>query len=309
MKGKVIGILVILALILIYIGTGTYQVGPSEVALIKTFGKYTHTAGPGMHFHMPVPFQSHVIVDVESLRKIEIGFRTVSDRYGKVSYESVPSESLMITGDGNIVSVEAVIQYKIKDPVAFAFNILSDEALVRFTTESVLRENVAMVTIDEVLTVGRDKIAMDTAKRVQEILDRYNAGIKVENVLLQEVAPPDEVLEAFDDVNNAKQDKERLINEANKYANDVVPRSEGQAQKALKEAQAYANEVYLRAKGDVERFLKIYKEYKKAPEVMKARLLYDAMEKFLSSSTVLVNLDNETIKLLDLQKMLRGEGK
>ncbi len=309
MKGKVIGILVILALILIYIGTGTYQVGPSEVALIKTFGKYTHTAGPGMHFHMPVPFQSHVIVDVESLRKIEIGFRTVSDRYGKVSYESVPSESLMITGDGNIVSVEAVIQYKIKDPVAFAFNILSDEALVRFTTESVLRENVAMVTIDEVLTVGRDKIAMDTAKRVQEILDRYNAGIKVENVLLQEVAPPDEVLEAFDDVNNAKQDKERLINEANKYANDVVPRSEGQAQKALKEAQAYANEVYLRAKGDVKRFLKIYKEYKKAPEVMKARLLYDAMEKFLSSSTVLVNLDNETIKLLDLQKMLRGEGK
>jgi len=308
-KGKVIGILVILALILIYIGTGTYQVGPSEVALIKTFGKYTHTAGPGMHFHMPVPFQSHVIVDVESLRKIEIGFRTVSDRYGKVSYESVPSESLMITGDGNIVSVEAVIQYKIKDPVAFAFNILSDEALVRFTTESVLRENVAMVTIDEVLTVGRDKIAMDTAKRVQEILDRYNAGIKVENVLLQEVAPPDEVLEAFDDVNNAKQDKERLINEANKYANDVVPRSEGQAQKALKEAQAYANEVYLRAKGDVKRFLKIYKEYKKAPEVMKARLLYDAMEKFLSSSTVLVNLDNETIKLLDLQKMLRGEGK
>ena len=309
MKGKIIGILVIVALILIYLGTGTYQVGPSEVALVKTFGKYTHTVGPGMHLHMPVPFQTHVKVDVESLRKIEIGFRTVNDRYGKVSYESVPSESLMITGDGNIVSVEAVIQYKIKDPAAFAFNILSDEALVRFTTESVLRENVAMVTIDEVLTVGRDKIAMDTAKRVQQILDRYNAGIKVENVLLQEVAPPDEVLEAFDDVNNAKQDKERLINEANKYANDVVPRSEGQAQKALKEAQAYANEVYLRAKGDAERFLKIYKEYRKAPKVMEARLLYDAMERFLSSSTVLVNLDSETLKLLDLQKMLRGEGK
>jgi len=308
-KGKIIGILVIVALILIYLGTGTYQVGPSEVALVKTFGKYTHTVGPGMHLHMPVPFQTHVKVDVESLRKIEIGFRTVNDRYGKVSYESVPSESLMITGDGNIVSVEAVIQYKIKDPAAFAFNILSDEALVRFTTESVLRENVAMVTIDEVLTVGRDKIAMDTAKRVQQILDRYNAGIKVENVLLQEVAPPDEVLEAFDDVNNAKQDKERLINEANKYANDVVPRSEGQAQKALKEAQAYANEVYLRAKGDAERFLKIYKEYRKAPKVMEARLLYDAMERFLSSSTVLVNLDSETLKLLDLQKMLRGEGK
>ena len=309
MKGKIIVILIVLILIFIYLGTGVYQVGPSEVALVKTFGKYTHTVGPGMHFHMPVPFQSHVIVDVESLRKIEIGFRTVSDRYGKVSYESVPSESLMITGDGNIVSVEAVIQYKIKDPIAFAFNILSDEALVRFTTESVLRENVAMVTIDEVLTIGRDRIAMDTAKRVQQILDRYNAGIKVENVLLQEVAPPDEVLEAFDDVNNAKQDKERLINEANRYANDVVPRSEGQAQKVLKEAQAYANEVYLRAEGDAERFLKIYKEYRKAPKVMEARLLYDAMERFLSSSTVIVNLDSETLKFLDLQKMLRGEGK
>jgi len=308
-KGKIIVILIVLILIFIYLGTGVYQVGPSEVALVKTFGKYTHTVGPGMHFHMPVPFQSHVIVDVESLRKIEIGFRTVSDRYGKVSYESVPSESLMITGDGNIVSVEAVIQYKIKDPIAFAFNILSDEALVRFTTESVLRENVAMVTIDEVLTIGRDRIAMDTAKRVQQILDRYNAGIKVENVLLQEVAPPDEVLEAFDDVNNAKQDKERLINEANRYANDVVPRSEGQAQKVLKEAQAYANEVYLRAEGDAERFLKIYKEYRKAPKVMEARLLYDAMERFLSSSTVIVNLDSETLKFLDLQKMLRGEGK
>ncbi|MCD6449082.1 MAG: FtsH protease activity modulator HflK [Thermotogaceae bacterium] len=309
MRGKIIGIFIVLVLILIYLGTGVYQVGPSEVALIKTFGKYTHTSGPGMHFHLPVPFQTHVIVDVESIRKIEIGFRTVNDRYGKVTYESVPAESLMITGDGNIVSVEAVIQYKINDPVAFAFNILSDEDLVRFTTESVLRENVAMVKIDEVLTVGRDKIAMDTAKRVQQILDKYNAGIIVENVLLQEVAPPDEVLEAFDDVNNAKQDKERLINEANKYANDVVPKSEGQAQKILKEAQAYANEVYLRAKGDVERFLKVYKEYKKAPEVMKARLLYDAMERFLSASTVLVNLDSETLKILDLQKMLRGDGK
>ncbi|HHC19328.1 MAG TPA: HflK protein, partial [Euryarchaeota archaeon] len=120
MRGKIIGIFIVLVLILIYLGTGVYQVGPSEVALIKTFGKYTHTSGPGMHFHLPVPFQTHVIVDVESIRKIEIGFRTVNDRYGKVTYESVPAESLMITGDGNIVSVEAVIQYKINDPVAFA---------------------------------------------------------------------------------------------------------------------------------------------------------------------------------------------
>jgi len=306
-KGKAIWITIVVIAILVYLGTGVYQVGPSEVALVKTFGKYTYTAGPGIHLHLPYPFQSHVKVDVESLRKIDIGFRTLTDRYGNVRYESVPSEALMITGDGNIVSVEAVIQYKVKDPVAFAFNIINDESLVRFTTESVLRENVAMVPIDEVLTVGRDKIAMETARRVQKILDEYKAGIKVENVLLQEVTPPEEVLAAFDDVNNAKQDKEKLINEARRYANDVVPKAKGQAQKIIKEAEGYASEIYLRAQGDAKRFLKVLEEYGKAPEVMKKRLLYDALEKILSSSTVLINLDSGVIKILDLQKILRGE--
>ena len=307
MKRKLIWISIALIAVVVYLGSGVYQVGPSEVALVKTFGKYTSTTGPGIHFHLPYPFQSHVKVDVESLRKIDIGFRTKTDRYGKVYYESVPSEALMITGDGNIVSVEAVIQYKIKDPVAFAFNIMDDEYLVRFTTESVLRENVAMVSIDEILTVGRDKIAMETAKRVQKILDEYGAGIRVENVLLQEVTPPEEVLAAFDDVNNAKQDKEKLINEANRYANDVVPKAEGQAQKILNEAQAYANEVYLRAMGDAKRFLKVLEQYEKAPKVMEARLLYDALESILQSSTVLMNLDSGTLKIIDLNKMLRGE--
>ncbi len=307
MKGKAIWITIVVIAIMVYLGTGVYQVGPSEVGLVKTFGKYTYTVGPGIHFHLPCPFQSHVKVDVESLRKIDIGFRTLTDRYGNVRYESVPSEALMITGDGNIVSVEAVIQYKVKDPIAFAFNILNDESLVRFTTESVLRENVAMVPIDEVLTVGRDKIAMETARRVQKILDEYEAGIKVENVLLQEVTPPEEVLAAFDDVNNAKQDKEKLINEARRYANDVVPRAKGQAQKIIKEAEGYASEIHLRAQGDAKRFLKVLEEYGKAPEVMKKRLLYDALEKILSSSTVLINLDSGVIKILDLQKILRGE--
>ncbi len=309
MKKRFVTILVILVAVLIYIGTGVFQVGPSEVGLVKTFGKYTYMTGPGIHFHLPYPIQSHVIVDVASLRKIEIGFRTRVSRAGKVYYDSVPSESLMITGDGNIVSVEAVIQYKIKDPVAFAFNILSDRSLVKFTTESILRENVAMVSIDDILTVGRDKIAMETAKKVQEILDSYNAGIKVENVLLQEVAPPEKVLEAFDDVNNAKQDMERLINEARKYANDVLPKAEGKAQKIINDAQAYANEVYLKAKGDAQRFMKVLGEYQKAPAVIKKRMYYDALEKMLSSATLLVNMDDGTLKLLNLNEILRGVGK
>ncbi len=306
MKGKLIGWSILIILVVILVSTGVYQVGPSQVALVKTFGKYSYTSGPGIHFHFPFPFQSHVLVDVASIRKIEIGFRTIM-RGGRVYYQSVPSESLMITGDGNIVSVEAVIQYKVSDPVKFAFNIIRDENLVRFTTESVLRENVAMVTIDEILTVGRDRVAMETAKKVQEILNEYGVGIKVENVLLQEVTPPEEVLAAFDDVNNAKQDKERLINEARKYANDIIPKAEGNAQKMLREAEAYANETYMKAKGEAERFLKVLEEYRKAPDVTRKRMLMDTLKELLKSSDKIVDLSEGTVKLLNLNELFGGE--
>ena len=308
MKGKLIFWTVIVVLIAVLLSTGVYQVGPSEVALVKTFGKYVYTSGPGIHFHLPFPFQSHVLVDVASLRKIEIGFRTIMTR-GRVYYQSVPSESLMITGDGNIVSVEAVIQYKVSDPVKYAFSIINDEDLVRFTTESVLRENVAMVGIDDILTVGRDRVAMETAKKVQKILNDYGVGIKVENVLLQEVTPPEEVLAAFDDVNNAKQDKERAINEARKYANDVVPKAEGEAQKILREAEAYANEVYLKAKGEAERFLKVLAEYSKAPQITKKRMLLETLKEVIESSEKIVDLSEGTIKILNLNDLLGGGGK
>ncbi len=306
MKGKLVGWIVAIVVILLIVSTGVYQVGPSEVALVKTFGRYSYTSGPGIHFHMPFPIQSHVLVDVASLRKIEIGFRTVM-RGGRVYYQSVPSESLMITGDGNIVSVEAVIQYKVSDPVQFAFNIIRDENLVRFTTESVLRENVAMVSIDDILTIGRDRVAMETAKKVQKILNDYGIGIKVENVLLQEVTPPEEVLAAFDDVNNAKQDKERSINEARRYANDVVPKAEGQAQKLLREAEAYANEVYLKAEGEAKRFLKVLEEYRKAPDVTRKRMFMDTLKELLKDSEKVVDLSDGTLKLLNLNELFGGD--
>ena len=304
MRKKIL-ITVIVVVLIFYLSSGVYQVGPSEVALVKTFGRYTSSVGPGMHFHLPYPFQSHVKVDVKSVRKIEIGFRTV-----KVGvYESVPSESLMLTGDGNIVSVEAAVQYRISDPASFAFNVVRDEELVRFTAESILRQEVARVDIDTILTIGRDEVALKTKEKLQRILDEYGVGIKIDRVLLQEVAPPDEVVEAFDDVNNAKQDKERMIKEAERYYNDVVPRAQGQAEKMIREAEAYANEVYLKAKGRAERFLKVLREYEKAPEVTARRMVYEALEDFLKSSTVLVNLDDSTLKFLDAWKILGGDEK
>ncbi|OOC44144.1 FtsH protease activity modulator HflK [Thermosipho sp. 1074] len=298
--------IVLIVIILIFLGTGVYQVGPSEVALIKTFGKYTHSTGPGMHYHLPYPIQSHVIVDVETIRKEEIGFRTIESRSG-VSYRTIPEESLMLTGDGNIISVEVAVQYKIKDPVKFAFNIINGKNIVRFTTESVLRERVAVRNIDDVLTVERDKIAIETAEEVQKILDEYESGILINKVYLQEVAPPNQVVEAFDDVNNAKQDKERFINEANRYANDIVPKAEGEAEQILRKAEAYAKEKILEAEGETNRFLSVLKEYEIAPDITMKRLLIEKLEEvFSNTKNVFVLDDSGALKLLDVNELIGG---
>jgi membrane protease subunit HflK len=294
----------------IYFLTGVYQVGPSEVALLKTFGRFTSVVPSGIHYHLPYPIQSHVTVDVTTVRKIEIGFRSIQ-RGERISYQSVPQEAIMITGDNNLVSVEAVVQYRVKDPVAYAFNITEADSIVRFTTESVLREKVAMRSIDDVLTSGRDEIGFKTAQMLQEILDSYNCGIKVENVYLQEVVPPDPVVDAFDDVNNARQDKERLINEARKYANDVVPKAQGQAQEILRQAEAYAQEVYLKALGEAKRFEEVLEEYSKAPDITRKRMLLDALQSLLekSENKVFFVGNGDSLNILNISDLLKGMGK
>lgn len=294
----------------IYFLTGVYQVGPSEVTLLKTFGRFTSVVPSGIHYHLPYPIQSHVTVDVTTVRKIEIGFRSIQ-RGERISYQSVPQEAIMITGDNNLVSVEAVVQYRVKDPVAYAFNITEADSIVRFTTESVLREKVAMRSIDDVLTSGRDEIGFKTAQMLQEILDSYNCGIKVENVYLQEVVPPDPVVDAFDDVNNARQDKERLINEARKYANDVVPKAQGQAQEILRQAEAYAQEVYLKALGEAKRFEEVLEEYSKAPDITRKRMLLDALQSLLekSENKVFFVGNGDSLNILNISDLLKGMGK
>jgi len=217
MSGFVI-MFVIIVIVAVYFLSGLFFVGPGEVGLVKRFGAYTTTVGPGLHYHLPYPIESVVKVNVSELRKQELGFRTVSP--GR--YTSVKNESLMLTGDGNIVSVEAVVQYYVKDPKQFAFNLVNDEQVVRLVSEAILREEVAAASIDEVLTFERDVIAAKTAERVQDVLDQLNVGIEVKNIYLQEVSPPEQVVAAFDDVNNAKQDKEKLRNEAERYKNDLI---------------------------------------------------------------------------------------
>lgn len=305
---KYIYILIVVVIIMIYVSMGIYQVDASEVGLVKRFGRYVRTTGPGIHFHLPPPIESVTKVDVRTLRKIEIGFRTES--VPKFSYREVEQEALMMTGDNNFALVEAVIQYRVKDPVKYAFSLYSPYETVKFAMESVLRERVAQRGIDAVLTTDRDVIAIESKEKVQRILDEYDIGIKVENVKLQDVSPPNEVIDAFDDVNSARQDKEKYINEALKYQNDMIPKAQGKAQEILNEAMAYKQEVILKAQGDVARFLKIYEKYKLSPEITKKRYYIETMEEVLSKvKKVILFEGGETLKFLDIQKIIGGDGK
>lgn len=306
MKTKAIILIVAIVIVLIYFSTGIYQVDPSQVALVKTFGKYSHTTGPGIHIHAPYPFQTHVIVDVQTIRKQEIGFRTV--RPGQ--YVQKKEEALILTGDGNIVSVEAVVQFRVNDPVKFVFNVENAEELVKFTTESALREMIARRTVDEILTAERDKVSYEVHQITQQLLNEYDIGVTVINVLLQEVVPPQSVIAAFDDVNNAKQDKERYINEALKYANNLIPSVEGEARKIVLEAEAYAQQKVLQATGETQRFLSILKEYKTAPKVTETRLKIKTLEEVLPRARRIILLDgSQNITLLNLDKLIGGDGK
>ncbi len=222
--------------------------------------------GPGINYRAPFPFQSHVIVDIQSIRKEEIGFKTVEDR----KFESNEDEALMLNVDENIVSVEAVVTYKVKDPVRFAFAFVNPSSLVKFTTESILRDRISKRNVDEILTVERETVASEVKETAQKLLDKYDVGVSIINVLLQEVVPPKDVIAAFDDVNNARQDRERYINEAQRYANNLLPTVEGEAKKIVLTAEGYAQEKVLLAQGESQRFALVLQEYLKAPEITEA---------------------------------------
>ncbi|MBS3813497.1 FtsH protease activity modulator HflK, partial [Candidatus Bipolaricaulota bacterium] len=212
---------VIIALIVvIYLVQGIYQVGPSEVGLVKRFGKYVKTTGPGLHYHLPPPIEGIQKVDITSVRKVEIGYETISPPPNP-RYRIDREEALMLTGDDNIVHLELAIQYTIMDPEKLAFNVVDPEELVKEAGEAIIREEVVKRGVEEILTRQRAEIAIDTLEDLQELLKRYNTGIKIEAIKIQDAKPPEPVVPAFDDVTSAKEDKQTKINEAQAYSNDV----------------------------------------------------------------------------------------
>jgi len=286
--------LIVILVAALWLLSGIYIVEPGEVGVVKRFGAYDRTTGPGPHYHIPFPVESVLTPNVSQIQNEPIGFRTVGVKdSGGYQYKPVPEEALMLTGDDNIVDVQFVVQYQIGDPVEWLFRIQQPKTTVKAAAEAAMREVIGNKTIDSVLTSGKLEIQNTTKELLQSILDRYNSGVIVVAVQLQDVHGPKDVMEAFKDVASAMEDKNRLINEAESYQNDILPKARGQAAAMLNDALAYKESVVRKARGEAARFLSILAEYNKAKDVTRERMFIETMEEIFS------NPDLEKIILSD----------
>ena len=282
-SGFGLGLIVVVALA-IWLVTGFYIVNQGERGVVLRFGKKAEITEAGLRWHMPFPIEMVEKVNVEKVSTIEIGYRSNPRSGGK---SKVPKEALMLTEDENIIDIEFAVQYKIKDAADFLFNVRDPESTIGQATESAVREVVGKSTLDFALTEGRDQVSRNARELLQQILDRYKTGVHIVTVETQKAQPPDEVKPAFDDAVKAREDEQRLINEAEAYANDVIPRARGGAARLIQEAEGYKASVIARADGDTRRFSQIANEYVKAPSVTRERLYLETMEQVLSSTTTI----------------------
>ena len=289
---------VILAIFAIY--SSFYTIDPGEVGVIQRFGKLSSYSDPGLHLKIPV-VDKLTVVDVEKVRRIEIGFR--SDR----SRISVVQESLMITKDENIVDAQAIIQWKIKDPGNYLFKVWNVESTIKSTAEVALRSSMGVTNIDDALTTGRDLIQSNTRAFLQKLLDSYSSGVAITDVKLQIVDPPEEVKDAFNEVVRAKEDKEKLINNAKGYFEDVIPKARGEAEKMIRQSEAYREQRISKAEGDVARFNQIYSEYRKDKETTKTRIYLEKMESILQRPKKVIGTDSAggSLNLLPLNEVFK----
>ena len=302
--GKGIFRLLILLAIVLYLASGVYIVQPNEQGVIKRFGKFARIDSPGLHYHLPYPFESALTPSVTEVKRIEIGFRTV-----RGGYVEVAEEALMLTGDENIVSAESIVQYRIKNAADYLFNIIEPEQTVRNAAEAALRQVIGSRKIDDALTEGKYEIQEETKVLIQELLDSYQSGIIVIAVQLQDVNPPEEVSAAFKDVASAKEDKSKFINQAEGYRNDIIPNARGEAARIVKEAEGYKIERIRKAEGDVAKFNQVLIEYQNGKDVTKYRLYIETMESILPQMKKYIMQNDENtnmIKFLPLSDSFTG---
>ena len=303
-----------------FAGSLFYEVGPDEVGVVQRFGRYLRTTNPGLHMKLPLGMETVQNIKVTHVFKEEFGFRTVAAGVRTIymgrdedarsqgggrfpGSNSFLEESQMLTGDLNVAIVEWIVQYTIKDPVAFAFRMRDTRETIRNMSEAMMRLVIGDHTISQILTSGRETIQTEVAKKLQEVLDSYGAGIDIRNVILQDVTPPDPVKPSFNEVNEARQEKEKMINQAWEEYNRIIPKAKGQAEQKIREAEGYKLERVNRAKGDAERFTLTLEAYQKAPEVTKRRLYLETMQQLFPLLRDKVIMDDAAKNVLPLLKL------
>jgi membrane protease subunit HflK len=301
MKGAGIGVMVIAAIVLfLWLISGFFIVQEGQTGVVLTFGKDNKQMAPaGFNWRWPYPIQTHEIVNVSQVRTVEVGYRsTVKNKQ--------PKEALMLTDDENIIDIQFAVQYKLKDPSDWIFNNREQEDTVRQVAETAIREIVGKSKMDSVLYEGREKVAIDVGKLMQEIVDRYKLGALITNVTMQGVQPPEQVQAAFDDAVKAGQNREQQKNEGQAYANDVVPKARGAASRLMQESEAYRARVVANAQGDAARFKQVLVEYQKAPTVTRDRMYLETMQQIFASTTkVLVDArSGSNLLYLPLDKLV-----
>jgi modulator of FtsH protease HflK len=297
-----IGLLLGVAIV-VWLASGIYIIDEGKRGVVLRFGEFHTITGPGPHWRIPFPVDAVEVVDVETRRFEEIGYRTTAGRS-----VVVPREALMLTRDENIVNVQMAVQYQVSDPRQFLFNVRDPRQSLQQAAESALREVVGKSNMDFVLTEGRSDVVMQVRGLMQDMLDDYETGLLVSEVSMQDVQPPEEVQGAFSDAIRAREDEQRFKNEAEAYSNDIIPRARGQAARVLEEANAYKESVVARAEGEASRFSQLLTEYKRAPDVTRKRLYLETMEEVLqSSSKVLIDVkDGNSLMYLPLDRMIKG---
>ena len=309
-----ISILIIVALI-IWLATGFYRVEPDEQGIELLFGKWNQvTTEPGLHYFFPTPFGKTMTPKVESIRKINVGYRSASELgfSSNSSDRNVLEESLMLTGDQNIVDVNFTVLYKIKDAGKFLFKLRNPETTVKDMSESVMREVVGQRDLEFLLTGGRQEVEQVVRADLQDILDEYESGILVQSIQLQSVNPPALVIDAFDEVQRARQDKEKLVNEANSYMNKIVPNARGDAAKLVQEATAYKEQVIKQAEGVAQNFIDVYNSYKETKYVTRQRIYLETLTEVLEGPNKII-LDSTgegqgVVPYLPINELIKNKG-
>ncbi len=284
--------------------TGFYTVDEGNHGVETRFGKYIGITQSGLHWHIPAPIEQVTKVNVKQQRFIEVGYRSGGNEQMS---GSVPKEAMMLTKDENYVDIHLAVQYQVKDAKDFLFNIVNPDATLKQVTESAERGVIGGSTMDFVLTEGRSEIVSQVKKEIQEVMDSYQSGIQITSVNLQDAQPPEQVQNAFADAIKAREDEQRLINEAEAYSNDVVPKARGAAARKIQEAEGYKEQVIAQAEGETNRFSKLYAEYSKAPEITRKRLYIESMETVLSeANTVMIDVKGgNNMMYLPLDKMIQ----